>query len=39
LRRREREETASEPGCVIKPGMSLAAARIAGRAVPGVEVA
>ena len=39
LRRREHIEMASEPGCVIKSGMGLAVARIAGQVVPGVEVA
>ena len=32
-------EVASEPGCVLDPGMSLAVARIAGQVVPGAEVA
>ena len=32
-------EVASEPGSVESPGMSLAVARIAGQAVPGVKAA
>jgi hypothetical protein len=32
-------QMASEPGCGCESGMSLAVARIAGQAVPGVKVA
>lgn len=39
MRRRYKLQVASEPGRRNGPGMSLAAARIAGQVVPGVEVA
>ena len=39
LRRRNPNQMASKPGSTCVPGMSLAAARVAGQAVSGVETA